>query len=78
MGRVVSSPKAQETGPEGQYYTAEDDDAACETTRVTIRIQPCELIPKDRVAAIEAMREHPIIRVPMGTFFACPGRSGKP
>ena len=39
------------------------------TTRVMVRVFPCQLVTKEEVAAIPEFRGHQIIRAPMGTVF---------
>ncbi|MDZ7841514.1 MAG: EVE domain-containing protein [Gammaproteobacteria bacterium] len=69
VGRVVSTPAVQTIGEEEQPYAAPDEDAIGETTRVVVRIRPCDWVPKEQVAALGSMGDHPIITAPMGSIF---------
>lgn len=69
VGRVISNPTAQKPGTAEQPFVTGDEDSIGLTTRVVIRVRPCDLVPKDQVAALEPMHEHPIIKAPMGSVF---------
>jgi hypothetical protein len=68
VGRVVAEPQLRPIDPaERPYLRAEDD--TNDATRALIRLQRTPFVAKEQVQAIVELRQHQIVRAPMGTVF---------
>ncbi len=70
IGRVLSEPQEHEIDPAEQPFVLDATEDPIGTTRVLTRLQPVPFVSKDKIRAVPELREHQIIRAPMGTVFA--------